>query len=59
MERTGRAELGRPKVLVFVPTRELAPQVAEKQAVLAGFGIPVANNPSAAAALMIERLGRG
>ena len=32
---------------------------AEKQAILAGFGIPVANNPSAAAALMIERLARG
>jgi len=32
---------------------------AEKQAILAGFGIPVANNPSSAAALMIERLGRG
>jgi succinyl-CoA synthetase alpha subunit len=31
---------------------------AEKQAILAGFGIPVANNPSAAAQLMIERLGR-
>jgi succinyl-CoA synthetase alpha subunit len=31
---------------------------AEKQAILAGFGIPVADNPSAAAQLMIERLGR-
>jgi succinyl-CoA synthetase alpha subunit len=31
---------------------------AEKQAILAGFGIPVADNPSAAARLMIERLGR-
>jgi succinyl-CoA synthetase alpha subunit len=29
---------------------------AEKQAILAGFGIPVAENPSQAAALMIERL---
>jgi succinyl-CoA synthetase alpha subunit len=32
---------------------------AEKQAILAGFGIPVADNPSDAARLMIERLGRG
>jgi len=31
---------------------------AEKQAILAGFGIPVADNPSDAARLMIERLGR-
>jgi len=31
---------------------------AEKQAILAGFGIPVADNPSAGAQLMIERLGR-
>jgi succinyl-CoA synthetase alpha subunit len=31
---------------------------AEKQTILAGFGIPVADNPSAAARLMIERLGR-
>jgi succinyl-CoA synthetase alpha subunit len=31
---------------------------AEKQAILAGFGIPVADNPSSAARLMIERLGR-
>jgi succinyl-CoA synthetase alpha subunit len=31
---------------------------AEKQAILAGFGIPIADNPSAAARLMIERLGR-
>jgi len=31
---------------------------AEKQAILAGFGIPVADNPSAAAQLMIERLAR-
>jgi succinyl-CoA synthetase alpha subunit len=29
---------------------------AEKQEILAGFGIPVANNPSMAAQLMIERL---
>jgi succinyl-CoA synthetase alpha subunit len=29
---------------------------AEKQAILAGFGIPVADNPTAAARLMIERL---
>jgi len=31
---------------------------AEKQAILAGFGIPVADNPTAAAQLMIERLRR-
>jgi succinyl-CoA synthetase alpha subunit len=31
---------------------------AEKQAILAGFGIPVADNPTAAARLMIERLRR-